>query len=640
MAALLLSMIACQASAEKVAPQADGGVAPLISPEADNVTLKPNTPQVTASPAMTGAGTGVAVQFAPGDAGYPGVEIMPKGAEGWDLSKFGHVEAKVINTGERPINLSLRVDNAGDWRKNPWNTESRTIKPGESGTIKVIFGYAFGYKKNYTLDQSNVPRVMIFTGKLKEPKSILIESLYAGGEPGEKPTVKATDVRVAPKNGFLLGQGINPEKDLLIEAGNASTSVSDGGVQVTVPAGAKEPSIAIKPAAGGWDLRQFLVVKMQIKNIGSSPITPRLRIDSKGGPTDWSTAPSAIAPGQAGQVEVSFLDYKPWQGPDVFKGEHIEGKYPGSRLNSDNVSAVRLAFDQAENERKFVIESITTAAPVADIPEWLGKRPPVEGDWKLTLEDNFDGTGINNKLWNIYTANFWDSRTHFSKDNLIVENGLAKLRYEKKTGFVNDDPEQLLPRTKKNTSDYACGYLDSYGKWVQRYGYFEARMKLPEAPGLWPAFWMMPDRGVEVGPQWKRGDTKKDGMEFDIMEHLTRWGPYRWNIAFHWDGYQKEHKNTGSSRIYAAKDKDGFATCGLLWLPGEAKYYVNGRVVAEWKNDRISNVQSNIIFYMVSGGWDNNALDDSKLPADFEIDYVRVWQRADLASDVDGWKNK
>jgi len=640
MAALLLAMAACQASAEKLAPQAEGGFAPLISAQADNVTLKPNTPQVTASPAMTGLGTGVAVQLAAGDEGYPGVQILPKGAESWDLSKFGYVEAKVINTGERAINLSLRVDNAGDWQKNPFNTESRTIKPGESGTIKVIFGYAYGYKKGYALDPSSVPQVMLFTGKLKEPRSILIESLRAGGEPGEKPLVDPKDVRVAPKDGFLLGKGINAEKDLQIDAGKGTTSVTDGTVQITVPAGAKEPSVAIKPAAGRWDLRQVLVVKVQIKNVGSSPITPRLLIDSNGGPTEWASAQGPIAPGEAGQVEVSFLDYKPWQGPEVLKGTHIPGSYAGQRLTSDSVSAVRLGFDQAEQERKFVIESITTATPVADMPEWVGKRPPVEGDWKLTLEDNFDDTGVNKKLWNIYTANYWDSRTHFSKDNVILGNGLAKLRYEKKTGFVNDDPEQLLPKTKKNSSDYACGYLDTYGNWVQRYGYFESRMKLPEAPGLWPAFWLMPDRGAEVGPQWKRADTKNGGMEFDILEHLTRWGPHRWNIAFHWDGYDKDHKATGSSNIYAAKDKDGFVTCGLLWLPGEAKFYVNGRLVAEWTNERISNVQSYVIFYMVSGGWDNSALDDSKLPADLEIDYVRVWQRADLASDVDGWKSK
>ena len=76
---------------------------------------------------------------------------------------------------------------------------------------------------------------------------------------------------------------------------------------------------------------------------------------------------------------------------------------------------------------------------------------------------------------------------------------------------------------------------------MQRYGYFEARVKLPRVPGLWPTFWMMPDRGAAAGPQGVRGDTGHGGTELDIMEHLTRWGPYRYNIALHFDGYGKDH---------------------------------------------------------------------------------------------------
>ena len=43
-----------------------------------------------------------------------------------------------------------------------------------------------------------------------------------------------------------------------------------------------------------------------------------------------------------------------------------------------------------------------------------------------------------------------------------------------------------------------------------------------------------------------------------------------------------------------------------------------------------------LMFTLPMGGWDNSALDETKLPADFVIDYVRVWQRRDLASAVDG----
>ena len=104
----------------------------------------------------------------------------------------------------------------------------------------------------------------------------------------------------------------------------------------------------------------------------------------------------------------------------------------------------------------------------------------------------------------------------------------------------------------------------------------------------------------------------------------------------HFDGYGKNHKATGSSSIYVEADKDGYITSGLLWTPGSAIYYCNGKEIARWEDPRISNVASDLMLYLETGGWDNDALDNTKLPADFLIDYVRVWQRKDLASPVDG----
>ena len=122
------------------------------------------------------------------------------------------------------------------------------------------------------------------------------------------------------------------------------------------------------------------------------------------------------------------------------------------------------------------------------------------------------------------------------------------------------------------------------------------------------------------------------------MEFLSGWGPYRFNIACHWDGYGKEHKAVGSQNIYVRTDKEGYITTGLLWTPGLAVIYNNGKEALRWENPRVSDLQEYIMFDMVSGGWDNPPLDDAKLPDDFIIDYVRVWQRKDLATPEDGPK--
>jgi beta-glucanase (GH16 family) len=246
----------------------------------------------------------------------------------------------------------------------------------------------------------------------------------------------------------------------------------------------------------------------------------------------------------------------------------------------------------------------------------------VAGEWTQTFRDEFEGSAVDTNKWSFYGENYWDKVTHFTRDTTYVKGGLAHLKLMKQRGHHNDDP-------KRPQSDYATGFLESYGKFTQRYGYFEARMKLPTAPGLWPAFWMMPDRGGD-GPQWQRSDTKNGGMELDIMEHLTRWGVNRFNIATHWDGYGKEHQSNGSHAIYYTPDEDGFVTSGVLWTPGELVFFCQGREIGRWKNERVSSVPEHIMFTLPAGGWDNDWLDDAKLPDEFLIDYVRVWQRADL----------
>jgi beta-glucanase (GH16 family) len=124
----------------------------------------------------------------------------------------------------------------------------------------------------------------------------------------------------------------------------------------------------------------------------------------------------------------------------------------------------------------------------------------------------------------------------------------------------------------------------------------------------------------------------------DIMEHLTRWGPHRYNIANHWDGYGKDHISCGSTMNYVPADKDGFITCGLLWTPGVVAYYGNGKELVRMESPRVSTVPCFFIFEVTTGGWENNSVDDTKFPVDYVIDYVRCWQRKDLASDADGPK--
>jgi beta-glucanase (GH16 family) len=620
-----------------------GGIAPkaLFDPtdksSASRFTAA-NGSETQVSVAAASTGTGVDVTIQPGEAGYPGVALKPEGPTPWDLSPYGNIQATITNTGAKKAGVSIRVDNDGDWHESPWSTENFYFNPGETKTVKVIFGYSFGGKPSYALKSNAITEVLFFSGKVSgTPLTFHIDSVEASGSAGEKPPVDPSTVRVVPPNGFIVGPGVTIDAaKQLIGKGGATSSVVDSSsgpsLKLNFPPGKGEESVTLKPAAGKWDLREALEIRVKVRNDGQAPVTPSALSASSGGPTETIAASAPLAPGAEIEIVIPFINPKIWKNtPPALSAD----PGTGNKYTNNAGTSVTVSVPGADAAQTLTVESIQADQPSYSAPDWLGTRPPEEGEWTKTFDDEFDGTAIDEKKWNTMADNFWDKRTHFSKDETTVGNGMATLRYEKKTGYQADDP------TKKQT-DYAAGYLDTYGKWVQRYGYFEARIKLPKAPGLWPAFWLMPDRGAAFGPQWKRANTGIDktdnskGMEFDICEYLSGWGPFRYNIAMHWDGYGKDHKATGQTTNYVQPDKDGFITPALLWLPGKAIYYCNGKEILHYENDRVSDTPSNIIFNYVSGGWDNLPLEDAKLPSDLVIDYVRCWQRKDLASDADG----
>ena len=576
----------------------------------------------------------------PGGNDWPGAGIHAVDGKPWDLSPWGHIEAKVTNTGNQNISIGLRVDDSGGWQNN--NAENfYNITPGQSIVAKVIFGYQYGYQKGFNLNKKSVAQVLIYLhGKGDAVRTFTVEDLMANGPAGEKPVDPNAGEELA-KNGNIFGPGARFDAAKQLAPTKATANVAGGKIQAEFEDGG---FLKFTPnATRFWNFKWGNAVAVTLKNTGAKPVTPKLQAASEHNTrTDLTPLEKPLAPGATATFHVSFVPEKPWVAEVKGGGHNGHAPGTGTKFESTKAEAVYLFADAGA---KLEIAAVTLAAPPANLPAWLGKQPPVPQaewkNWKLTFNENFDKP-LDPKVWNVYTDNFWDKRTHFTKDNNIVKNGKMTLKYEKKTGFHCDDPNDTFGNNGQ--TDYACGHADTYGKWTQRYGYFEARMKLPTANGLWPAFWTSPDRGIAAGPeQWKRASTHNGGMEFDIMEHLSGWGPYRFNQAFHWDGYGNEHKAVGSAWAYTDADKDDYITIGMLWLPGFAAYYQNGREMGRWEDERVSDTQQMIFFYMVSGGWANTPLDDDeladpKINSDFTVDYFRVWQRNDLATPADGYQ--
>lgn len=453
----------------------------------------------------------------------------------------------------------------------------------------------------------------------------LAVTLLAIGAQGSQTSFSAPSM-----DGFLLP--ITPGLDLAtLKTDHAKVSrTSQGGapaLRLDYDAGTEYPKVEFPIPNGGWNLSSFGGVQIELTNPGNKPVRAAMRVDNPG---DWK-----LSPWNTGLIEVGAGETKKLA---VVFGE---SGYP---LDASKINGIQLFLPTPKEAASLIVRDLKAFGSPKDRivggttskeedrtkpvkpADWVGKRPPVPGAWVQTLNENFDGTQLNKKLWSHET--WWNGLLEaqnqaYSPSMTTIKDGLLTIKFEKRTIHQNDDPK--LP-----TRPYATSMLVSYDRWSQKYGYIEARIKPPTTRGLWPAFWMMPDRGRAAGPEgWKRESTKDGGMEIDIMEILSEWGAGRNNVAVHWDGYEADHKSWGTSNVYFGPTPDGFHTFGLLWEPGKLTWYIDGIKKAEFENARVGSTPAYLIMNIQSGSWATKDMDVAKLPDSMQVDWVRAWQLKD-----------
>ena len=160
------------------------------------------------------------------------------------------------------------------------------------------------------------------------------------------------------------------------------------------------------------------------------------------------------------------------------------------------------------------------------------------------------------------------------------------------------------------------------------YGYFEARLKLPKGKGTWPAFWMMPS----VWSGWP------DGGEIDIMEHVGC-VPTEVSSSIHCKSYYHAIGTQKTAAKKIATVMDEFHIYALEWTPEYIKTFVDGELLFHYNPDNYPqgrnadtwpfNKPFELKLNLAWGGdWGGmHGVDESCLPATYEIDYVRVFQQ-------------
>jgi len=249
----------------------------------------------------------------------------------------------------------------------------------------------------------------------------------------------------------------------------------------------------------------------------------------------------------------------------------------------------------------------------------LFSNPPInpidkEG-WTLTFNDEFNGTEMDWTKWN----KWYSTHTEHTPQQVAGESSLdcIELKDNYLHLYVKDNPggEYKLKRGWLNTARWEDIGFD------QQYGYFEIRCK-PPTQGLkwWTAFWL-------YGSTWP--------PEIDIFEFMSTSDvgkDYTKGISLttHFGTPGKKEKTgyfgtqlgrTYNNRIDWSKD---FHTYACRWEWNYVEWYIDNVPVYR----QIYNVPNNKMSVIVNTAGDLGYLPEpSEMPADFVVDYIRVYER-------------
>jgi len=250
--------------------------------------------------------------------------------------------------------------------------------------------------------------------------------------------------------------------------------------------------------------------------------------------------------------------------------------------------------------------------------------PPPPPSYVLTWSDEFSGANgslPDSSKWVMETGgggwgnNELESYTNRAQ-NAHVENGNLVITAIKENYTGTDG----IPR------EYTSARLKTLGKFAQKYGRFEARLKITQGQGMWPAFWMMGDNIESVN--WPTCG------EIDVMENVGK-EPSVVHGTIHGPGYSGAGGLGASYMLVSGKFADDFHVFAIEWEPNVIRFYVDStlyqtRTPADlpagttWVYDHPFFLLLNVA---VGGGWPGNPDNSTQFPQSMLVDYVRVYAK-------------
>jgi beta-glucanase (GH16 family) len=231
---------------------------------------------------------------------------------------------------------------------------------------------------------------------------------------------------------------------------------------------------------------------------------------------------------------------------------------------------------------------------------------------KLVWEENFDGKALNESVWNYELGDGCPNICGWGNNERQV--------YTKTNHQIKDG--KLVINVKKDGDSYTSTRITTQGKQEFKYGYMEARAKIPTGQGIWPAFWMLGSNIKQVG--WPMAG------EIDILEYVGK-EPDMVFTSLH---TKDSHGNTVNSKKTKFENiEEGFHTYGINWTKDKIEFFVDDvsvytfapkdKPVEVWPFDQPFYF---IINVAVGGNFGGPEVDNSIFPQEFIVDYVRVYK--------------
>ncbi len=266
--------------------------------------------------------------------------------------------------------------------------------------------------------------------------------------------------------------------------------------------------------------------------------------------------------------------------------------------------------------------------------------PPTDSEYEKVWSDEFNGDSLDTNVWSPYTGGWNASEVQGcyteSAENINVSGGSLNLIGLYKPGVTCN---------KGKNKDFTSGFVETKEKQAWTYGYFEARIKMPNNKSTWPAFWMSPNV-KRYGEGWPMNGeidiVETKGSDLDYAAADAHWGKSITN---------KTHKNSHKSDLPAGfSNTTDWHTYGVKWTEGKLEYFIDGKsyhTVEGFGQPNAANTPHgpfDVPFFlrlnMAIGGtyidgpggkWSNAynvvAEEPGTFPATMSVDYVRIYQR-------------